>query len=110
MAATFNPELMRRASEIAAMETRAAAIPWSFSPVLDLGRNPYRNARMDAPLPARNETGGPNCRSNHRNLLVRELDRRKIKDFLGGLARAPIMGDVGDEFIGSKLRCRAETK
>ena len=40
MAATFNPELMRRASEIAAMETRAAAIPWSFSPVLDLGRNP----------------------------------------------------------------------
>src|SRR5205085_7141022 len=27
MAATFNPELMRRASEIAAMETRAAAIP-----------------------------------------------------------------------------------
>src|SRR5215216_7489321 len=40
MAATFNPELMKRASEITAMETRAAAIPWSFSPVLDLGRNP----------------------------------------------------------------------
>jgi beta-glucosidase len=40
MAATFNPELMKRASEIAAMETRAAGIPWSFSPVLDLGRNP----------------------------------------------------------------------
>src|SRR5215218_9052238 len=40
MAATFNPELMKRASEIAAIETRAAGIPWSFSPVLDLGRNP----------------------------------------------------------------------
>jgi beta-glucosidase len=40
MAATWNPELMKRASEIAAMETRAAGIPWSFSPVLDLGRNP----------------------------------------------------------------------
>jgi beta-glucosidase len=40
MAATFNPELMKRAAEIAAIETRAAAIPWSFSPVLDLGRNP----------------------------------------------------------------------
>lgn len=40
MAATFNPELMKRAAEITAMETRAAAIPWSFSPVLDLGRNP----------------------------------------------------------------------
>ena len=40
MAATWNPELMKRASEITAMETRAAGIPWSFSPVLDLGRNP----------------------------------------------------------------------
>jgi beta-glucosidase len=40
MAATFNPELMKRAAEITAMETRAANIPWSFSPVLDLGRNP----------------------------------------------------------------------
>ncbi len=40
MAATWNPVLMHRASEIAAMETRAAAIPWSFSPVLDIGRQP----------------------------------------------------------------------
>src|SRR5258707_1239672 len=40
MAATWNPELMKRGSEIAAMETRAAGIPWTFSPVLDLGRQP----------------------------------------------------------------------
>jgi beta-glucosidase len=40
MAATWNPELMRRASEVAAAETRAAGIPWTFSPVLDLGRQP----------------------------------------------------------------------
>src|SRR5690349_5230883 len=40
MAATWNPELMKRAAEIAAIETRAAGIPWSFSPVLDLGRTP----------------------------------------------------------------------
>lgn len=40
MAATWNPELMQKAAEIAAVETRAAGIPWSFSPVLDLGRNP----------------------------------------------------------------------
>lgn len=39
MAATWNPELMQRGAEIAAMETRAAGIPWSFSPVLDVGRN-----------------------------------------------------------------------
>lgn len=40
MAATWNPELMQRVAEITAIETRAAGIPWSFSPVLDLGRNP----------------------------------------------------------------------
>jgi beta-glucosidase len=40
MAATWNPELMKRAAEITAAETRAAGLPWSFSPVLDLGRNP----------------------------------------------------------------------
>ncbi len=40
MAATWNPALMKRGSEIAAMETRAAGIPWSFSPVLDIGRQP----------------------------------------------------------------------
>lgn len=40
MAATWNPILMHKASEITAMETRTAAIPWSFSPVLDLGRQP----------------------------------------------------------------------
>src|SRR5258706_4520986 len=40
MAATWNPELMKEGSEISAMETRAAGIPWSFSPVLDIGRQP----------------------------------------------------------------------
>jgi beta-glucosidase len=40
MAATWNPELMQRGSEISAAETRAAGIPWSFSPVLDIGRQP----------------------------------------------------------------------
>jgi beta-glucosidase len=40
MAATWNPLLMQRAAEITAMETRAAGIPWSFSPVLDVGRQP----------------------------------------------------------------------
>ncbi len=40
MAATWNPALVLRAQEITAMETRAAGIPWSFSPVLDIGRQP----------------------------------------------------------------------
>src|SRR5437660_9290834 len=40
MAATWNPQLMLDASRAAAAETRAAAIPWNFSPVLDVGRQP----------------------------------------------------------------------
>ncbi|MBX6330312.1 MAG: glycoside hydrolase family 3 C-terminal domain-containing protein [Gemmatimonadaceae bacterium] len=40
MAATWNPELVRRENEITAYETRASGITWNFSPVLDLGRQP----------------------------------------------------------------------
>lgn len=40
MAATWNPMLVQKGAEIAAKETRAAGIPWSFSPVLDVGRQP----------------------------------------------------------------------
>lgn len=39
-AATFNPELVKRGAQITAYETRSAGIPWNFSPVLDVGRNP----------------------------------------------------------------------
>ncbi len=39
-AATWNPELVKRGYEITAYETRATGIPWNFSPVLDLGRQP----------------------------------------------------------------------
>src|SRR5205814_964475 len=40
MAATWDPELMRRLGEVTGLETRAAGIPWTFSPVLDIGRQP----------------------------------------------------------------------
>ena len=40
MAASWDPELMLETSRIAAAETRAAGIPWTFSPVLDIGRQP----------------------------------------------------------------------
>ena len=39
-AATFNPALVSKIAEATAIETRAAGIPWNFSPVLDVGRNP----------------------------------------------------------------------
>lgn len=44
-AATWNRELVRKGGEITAYETRASGIPWNFSPVLDMGRDP-RFARM----------------------------------------------------------------
>lgn len=40
MAATWNRDLVRRGAEITAYETRASSIPWTFSPVLDMGIDP----------------------------------------------------------------------
>ena len=39
-AASRNRELVRHGAEITAYETRASSIPWTFSPVLDLGIDP----------------------------------------------------------------------
>ncbi len=39
-AASFNRDIPRRVSEIAAYESRACLIPWVYSPVMDLGRQP----------------------------------------------------------------------
>ena len=38
--ASFNPTLARRAAEITAYETRAANCPWTYSPNVDLTRDP----------------------------------------------------------------------
>ncbi len=40
LAATFNREYARAMGEAMAYETRAAMVPWVFSPVMDLGRDP----------------------------------------------------------------------
>jgi beta-glucosidase len=40
LAATFNPNLVKRGAQISAYETRASSIPWVFSPDLDFPRNP----------------------------------------------------------------------
>ena len=39
-AATWNRQLVFEAATITAYESRAASVPWNFSPVLDLGVNP----------------------------------------------------------------------
>ena len=40
MGATFNRGLVRRGAEISAYETKAGCIPWTYAPVVDLGRDP----------------------------------------------------------------------
>ncbi len=40
MGATFNRELTRTGAAISAYETRAGSIPWTYAPVVDLGRDP----------------------------------------------------------------------
>lgn len=57
LAATFDPEMARRIGHVTAIETRASGIPWNFSPVLDLGRQPlwprfYETLGEDAYLAA----------------------------------------------------------
>ena len=39
-AASFNPELVRRGSEISAVEASSDGIRWTFSPMLDIARDP----------------------------------------------------------------------
>lgn len=39
-AATWNPDLVKEGAAITAYECRASGIPWNFSPVLDLARQP----------------------------------------------------------------------
>ncbi len=40
LAATWDLNHAKKMAEVTAYETRASGIPWNFSPVLDLGRNP----------------------------------------------------------------------
>ena len=40
MGATFNRSLVRCGAEISAYETKAGCIPWTYAPVVDLGRDP----------------------------------------------------------------------
>jgi beta-glucosidase len=39
-AATFNPSLVNQAAAVTAYECRATGVPWNFSPVLDVARQP----------------------------------------------------------------------
>ncbi|MEQ8580894.1 MAG: glycoside hydrolase family 3 N-terminal domain-containing protein [Marinoscillum sp.] len=69
LAATWNRELVRQGAEITAYETRASGIPWNFSPVLDLGRDPR--------FPRMWETFGEDI------YLASEMGKQMIKGYEG---------------------------
>lgn len=73
LAATFNREYAYAMGEVTAYETRASLVPWTFSPVMDLGRDPrwprmwesfgedvYMNATMAVELVNGLQGGDPN--------------------------------------------------
>ena len=70
MAATFNRALVRREAEITAYESKACCIPWTYAPVVDLGRDP-RWSRMW-------ENYGEDCYVNA------EMGKAAVTGFQGG--------------------------
>lgn len=70
MGATFNRELTREGARISAYETKAGSIPWTYAPVVDLGRDP-RWPRMW-------ENYGEDCYVNA------EMGREAVVGFQGG--------------------------
>ena len=120
IAATFNRKYARMMGEAMAYETRAAGVPWVFSPVMDLGRDPrwprlwesfgedpYLQAEM-----AREETlaiQGPNP-----NEIDDEHCAVSIKHFMGygvphtGKDRTPAYiadNDLREKYFAPFLEC-----
>lgn len=69
MGATFNRALVRKGSQISAYETKAGSIPWTYAPVVDLGR--------DARWPRMWENYGEDCFVNA------EMGRESVLGFQG---------------------------
>lgn len=69
MGATFNRELTREGARISAYETKAGSIPWTYAPVVDLGR--------DARWPRMWENYGEDCYVNA------EMGREAVLGFQG---------------------------
>lgn len=78
VAATFNRDLARRCAEATAYEARAVSIPWSYSPTVDLGRDPrwpriwenfgedcFLNAEMAKAMVLGFQGNNPNNIDNH---------------------------------------------
>ena len=120
LAATFNREHARQLGRIMAYETRAAQVPWVFSPVMDLGRDPRwprqwesygEDPYLQAEL-AREETLA--LQGNDPNHIDQEHVAVSIKHFIGygvpvtGKDRTPAIiapSDLREKFFAPFLAC-----
>ena len=120
IAATFNRAYARQMGEAMAYETRAAQVPWVFSPVMDLGRDPrwpriwesfgedpYLQAEM-----AREETLA--LQGSDPNRIDLEHVAVSVKHFMGygvpvsGKDRTPAIiaeNDLREKFFAPFLAC-----
>ena len=67
-AATFDPEIVEQGARVAAVEATAAGIRWTFSPMLDVSRDPRWGRRRlgRGPLPRRGDGSGHGARLSGR--------------------------------------------
>ncbi len=87
MAATWSPELVQRAAKITAREVRASGIPWTFAPVLGLGRMPLWSRFV--------ETYGEDV------LLTRRLGVAAVRGYQGDtIAAADRVACCAKHFLG----------
>ena len=120
LGATFNPVYARMMGKAMAYETRAAQVPWVFSPVMDLGRDPrwpriWESFGEDPYLQAvmaREET--KSLQGDNPNHIGLENVAVSIKHFMGygvpasGKDRTPAIiapNDLREKFFAPFLEC-----
>lgn len=85
LGAAFNRELSYESGRISAYETKAGNIPWTFAPVVDLGRDPR--------WPRQWETFGEDV------YLVTELGREMVKGFQGSDGKS-----IGRDYVAACMK------
>ena len=87
MAATWNPALAEQGARVTAYECRASFIPWNFSPVLDLGRQPLWSRFF--------ETYGED------NYLAKTIGKATVMGYQGKDLKSPYsVAACGKHFLG----------
>lgn len=84
MGASFNRNLVYEGAKICAYETKASNIPWNFSPVLDLGRDPRWSRQW--------ETFGEDV------FLISEMGKEMTRGYQGDAT------NIGQDYVAACLK------